>query len=206
MKFIHLMFCVALMSSLCTSNSSAAVVLSIGSETVNADGIATVALDISGLTKGTTALGAYDISVNFNPSVVNFSSVAYGDPGLGDQLDLGFGTFTSTNPGNGTTELIELSFAPASALITSQPTSFTLATLTFNALATGTSSLTLFANALSDQNGATISATLQNGAITVGATPVPLPAPFWLFLSGASAFTVFAKRRRAKALHAETRK
>jgi Cohesin domain len=199
MKLVNWLIFLAVTSWLSTPNASAAVVLSIGSETVNANGIATVGLDISGLTKGTTALSTYDISVNFNSSVVNFASVSYGDPVLGDQLDLeGFGTFTTTTPGNGTTELFELSLDSQSALTTLQPTSFTLATLTFNALATGTTPLTLFVNALGDQNAPplSISATLQNGAITVGATPVPLPAAFWLFLSSAGAFAVFAKRRR----------
>ena len=195
MKLINWIVCLALASWLSVPTASASVVLSIGSETVNAGGIATVGLDISGLTLGTTALGTYDVSVNFNSSVVNFASVSYGDPVLGDQLDLeGFGTLTATTPGNGTTELFELSFDSPSALTTLQPTSFTLATLTFNALATGTSPLNLFVNSLADQNGAAISATLQNGAVTVGATPVPLPAAFWLLLSGCGALSVFTKK------------
>jgi hypothetical protein len=200
MKLTNWLIFLAVASWLSTPNASAAVVLSIGSESVNANGIATVGLDISGLTKGTTALGVYDINVNFNSSVVNFASVSYGDPVLGDQLDLeGVGTITSTIPGNGTTELFELSFDTPSALTTLQPTSFTLATLTFNALAPGASPLTLFIKSLGDQNGDAINATLQNGAITVGATPVPLPAAFWLFLSSGALFA-FGKRVRTQSL------
>jgi hypothetical protein len=75
--------------------------------------------------------------------------------------------FQATAPGVGTTELFELSLDDPSTLLSSQPASFTLATLTFDAVGTGTSALGLSVNALGDQNGNSLSATLQNGSITV---------------------------------------
>jgi hypothetical protein len=149
--------------------------LSIGSDTVSSSGVATVALDISGLGNG-TALGTFDVNVGFNSSVVSFASASYGDPVLGDQLNLeGFGPVSSTIPGSGTTELFELSVDSPSALTSLQATSFTLATLTFDAVGSGTSGLDLSVNALGDQNGLPINATLQNGSITVTGPTMQAP-------------------------------
>jgi len=142
---------------------------------VSSSGVATVALDISGLGNG-TALGTFDVNVGFNSSVVSFASASYGDPVLGDQLNLeGFGPVSSTIPGSGTTELFELSVDSPSALTSLQATSFTLATLTFDAVGSGTSGLDLSVNALGDQNGLPINATLQNGSITVTGPTMQAP-------------------------------
>jgi hypothetical protein len=161
-----------LLGAVAWANSAVAQVdVSIGSETVSAGGVATVSLDVSGLGKG-TALGAFDLNVGFNSSIVSFASASYGDPVSGDQLNLeGFGTYTNTTPGNGTTELTELSFDSSAALLSSQATSFTLATLSFDALTAGSSALTLSVNGLEsgpvDQNGNAVATTFQDGAITV---------------------------------------
>ena len=162
---------IAFAAMIASTATSFAQELSIGSETISASGVATVALDISGLIPGTTALSTFDVNVGFNSSVVNFASAAYGDPILGDQLNFNGLAFQATAPGVGTTELFELSLDDPSTLLSSQPASFTLATLTFDAVGTGTSALGLSVNALGDQNGNSLSATLQNGSITVtGAT------------------------------------
>ncbi|HUE11373.1 MAG TPA: hypothetical protein VMQ54_10570 [Steroidobacteraceae bacterium] len=158
---------IAFAAMIASTATSFAQELSIGSETISASGVATVALDISGLTPGTTALSTFDVNVGFNSSVVNFASAAYGDPILGDQLNFNGLAFQATAPGVGTTELFELSLDDPSTLLSSQPASFTLATLTFDAVGTGTSALGLSVNALGDQNGNSLSATLQNGSITV---------------------------------------
>jgi hypothetical protein len=158
---------IAFAAMIASTATSFAQELSIGSETISASGVATVALDISGLTPGTTALSTFDVNVGFNSSVVNFASAAYGDPILGDQLNFNGLAFQATAPGVGTTELFELSLDDPSTLLSSQPASFTLATLTFDAVGTGTSALGLSVHALGDQNGNSLSATLQNGSITV---------------------------------------
>jgi hypothetical protein len=195
MKTIFLSSLVILGAALASTTASASIVLSLGSETIGPAGTAAVDLNVAGLTPGTTALGTYDINVGFNSSVVIFGSASYGDPVLGDQLDLeGFGAITTTTPGTGSVELFELSLDSTSALTLSQPASFTLATLSFNAQGTGVSPLTLSINALGDQYGNGLVGSTQNGSITVATAPVPLPATMWLLMSGLLGVAAFARK------------
>jgi hypothetical protein len=168
---------VALGASFALTESASAQVLSIGSGTIAPGGTDTVDLNISGLGNG-TALGAYDINVGFNPSVVNFSSAAFGDPSLGDQLNLqGYGTINAINPGNGTVELFELSLDDPGTLIGSQTSSFTLATLTFDGVGVGGSPLALSVNAIGDENGNPLTTSLAGGSITVTSSTTTAAAP-----------------------------
>jgi hypothetical protein len=141
--------------------------ITISSDTVSLGGVATVDLSISGLGSG-TQLGGYDLNVGFNPGIVSFASAAFGDPKLGDQLNLeGFGTFSSATPGTGTVDLAELSFDSAAALQSSQASAFTLVQLRFDTRSVGSSSLDLTVNAVSDAFGNSLNPTLSNGSITV---------------------------------------
>jgi hypothetical protein len=168
---------VALVASFALTESASAQVLSIGSGSIAPGGTDTVDLNISGLGNG-TALGAYDINVGFNPSVVGFSSAAFGDPVLGDQLDpQGFGTINFVNSGNGTVELFELSLDDPGVLISSQASSFTLATLTFDGVGVGSSPLALSVNAIGDENGNPLTTSLSNGSITVTSSTTTTAAP-----------------------------
>jgi hypothetical protein len=157
------------------ASTATAQVLSIGSDTIGPTGIATIDLNISGLTPGLTALGTFDVNIDFNSSVVNFVSATYGDPILGDQLNFNGLALQETTPGVGTTELFQLSLDDPSTLLSSQPASFTIATLTFDAVGTGTSALALSLNALGDQNGNSLNATLQNGSIAVTGATAQVP-------------------------------
>lgn len=141
-----------------------------------------VGIAISRLGAGSApSLGTFDVVVNFDPTILGFNSVAYGDPGLGDQLDLfGFGSFIVTTPGLGFVNLFELSFDFPIDLDTLQAGSFTLATLTFDTLMPGTSPLGLNVNALGDSFGDTLSAEVGSGSVDV----VPEPATIFLFGSG----------------------
>jgi hypothetical protein len=166
----------------------AAPQLDITSAAISQGNTATIDLGISGLGGG-TALGVFDITVDYNPSVVSFGSATFGDPVLGDQLDLeGFGTFQNTTSGAGSAELFELSFDSSAALTSLQSTNFTLAALTFTGVANGTSDLSLSVNALGDQNGDAIPADLGSGSITVGpSASVSEPGPWSLMVAGVTA-------------------
>lgn len=179
---------------------SFAGVVSVGSQTVAQGGFTTVDLGISGLGNG-TALGGFDLNVGFDPSLLSFSSAAFGDPTLGDQLDLeGFGTITDTVAGSGTTELYELSLDSPSALISLQPSSFTLGTLTFVGLRAGKSPLSISFNTLADQNGNSLSAMAADGTITVTPAGAPQldegPAPVGLTLALGCVAVLSARWRR----------
>lgn len=166
--------------------SAQAAVLSVlpSSQTVNSGDTLSVDLRMSDLGDGTSpSIGVFDIDLLFDPLLLSFGSATYGTG-----LDvLGLGSLQIATLGVGSVNLFELSFDTIDDLNTLQPAAFTLATLTFTALADGTSVLTLFVNALGDAEGSSLPATLQNGSVTVGSpppTPVPEPESYALLLAG----------------------
>lgn len=195
-KKIGCLIVVAALASM-TNSAQASVIVSIGSAEMGANETATVDLNISGLGNG-TALGTFDLSIGFDPSILSFQGARFGDPTVGDQLDLeGFGTLTATTPTIGNAELFELSLDSPGALTGGQASSFTLAALTFTGLVPGSSALNLSINALGDQNGSPIGATLDGGSVTV--TPVPIPGALLLLCSGLGALGLSSKPRRKAA-------
>jgi len=146
---------------------------------------ADVEIVISGLGVGSApSLGTFDIDVTFDPTILSFNSETYGDPVLGDQLDLfGFGSLTFTTPGAGFVNLFELSFDFASDLNALQADTFTLATVTFDTLGVGTSPLNFIVNDLGDADGFLLTATEGQGSITA----TPEPASLLLLATGLTA-------------------
>lgn len=157
-----------------------------------------VALEISGLITGAApSLGTFDLNVGFDPAILGFSSALFGDPVLGDQLDvLGLGgNPIAVIPGSGTVNIFELSLDTADDLNSLQTDSFTLATLTFNALSAGTSSLGISVNALGDANGDPLTTDLLiDGSVTVNGGSVPEPAICLLFGLGALSMSRFIRQ------------
>jgi hypothetical protein len=131
------------------------------------------------------SLGTFDINVNFDPTILEFSDVHYEDPILGNQLDLfGLGSSVTTTPGVGVINLFELSRDPPGDLNALQAKAFILAQVTFNALAAGASPLSLTTNALGDASGNPITAVVGGGSIgVVGRSLSALsPAKVWVGL------------------------
>jgi hypothetical protein len=155
-----------------------------------------VALVISGLGVGDApSLSIFDVDISFDSAILAFNDVEFGDPLIGDQLDLlAIGSLTGVNSSLGSVNLFELSFDPATILDTLQADSFTLATLTFDTLVVGTSSLDISVNALGDAIGAPLSADLQSGSIS----PVPEPATILLLASGMAGLGVFSRKSLKK--------
>lgn len=134
-----------------------------------------VALTVSGLGAGTApSVGVFDFDVTYDASILQFNSVSFGDPSVGDQLDLtGFGTITTVDSSvAGVVNHFELSLDSPGDLDSLQAASFTLSVFSFTALAPGVSPLHLVINSLGDALGDPLTASITSGSVTV----VPEPA------------------------------
>jgi hypothetical protein len=119
-----------------TSPKAQAVSLSLepSAQTVVLGNLVDVAVRIADL--DIPALSTFDLDISFDPGILTFSQATFGDPVLGDQLDiLGLGSLTDAIPGVGVVNLFELSFDLPEDLTALQAPSFTLATLTFSTTA-----------------------------------------------------------------------
>jgi hypothetical protein len=148
-----------------------------------------VRLAISGLVDASApSLSTFDLDVAFDATVLALTTVSFGDPVLGDQLDLfGLGTETLVTPGGGTVNLFELSLDTPADLDDLQAGAFILATLTFEAIGEGNSPLALTVNALGDATGGLLEAELAPGSVRVradGGAPVAAPVPALLVVLG----------------------
>jgi hypothetical protein len=155
---------------------------------------------ISGLGNGVApSLGVFNLYIGFDPTILAFDSVTFGDPVLGDQLDLWIlGSDTATTPGVGTVNLYELSFDSVDDLNDYQADIFTLATLTFDTLSLGTSSLDITINSegLGDAYGNPLTADLYSGSINV--VPIPEPATLLLLCTGLAGIGFLTRLPRFK--------
>lgn len=181
---------------------------------VNIGDTAVVDLQVVGVGDHTfPAVGAFDVTVNFNPSVLSFVGATFGGF-LGD-ISLGEATATTTL-GASQVQLFEVSFLEANStscvfcippyLNDLQSSSFVIASLSFQAIAGGSSSLRLSNIILSDENGDELNdPDLLSAVINVrgeGSTAVPEPSTLvllgtcllglllWQYRSGAASVAV----------------
>ena len=173
----------ALAGSLLAVSAQAATV-SLVPESTSIDGALGASVDVAIVVDdlaflNNPSLSTYDITVDFDASILAYDSIAFGDPINGAQLDLGFGSFTDSTPGAGSISLLELSFAQPFQLDTQQLGTFTLATLTFTTAGYGTAALDVANAVLGDSLGDALPVDIVNANISV----VPVPAALWLFLT-----------------------
>jgi hypothetical protein len=176
----------------------AAVLISVTpqSQIVPTGTTAQVQLRISGLGLDVPpSLGAFDLNIAFNPALISFTSLSFGDPGLGDQLDLsGTGSISGFDVVGGLLEFFEISLDPAAVLDSQQANTFVLATLRFQAIAPGSTSLAPTLNSSSDSQGLSLDTVLQNGSINV--VLAPEPGRIGLFSLAGATMALLASRRK----------
>jgi hypothetical protein len=128
-----------------------------------------------------TALGVYDLTVQYNAALFSFGSITFGDPlPSEDQLYLSeFTPIESDSPGTGTIEFSETSLDSPAALDTLQATTFLLATLQFQAIGQGTGTFSFDAPdvILGDAIGNPLSASLGTAQVQVESMGPPSGPP-----------------------------
>lgn len=199
MKKIFRPWLCALALALISNLSQAAIGLGFGTPQQTGSDVS-VDVVISGLGDGIgPSVSSFDLDILFDASYLDYASTSFGDPLLGDQLDV---TAAGGNPtiaettASGVLNLYELSFDDAAALNSLQASSFTLAVVHFSVLQAGSSTLSLSLNALADADGEPLSASLS--PVTVNA--VPLPAAFWLMASGFAMLARFGLTTRNRSV------
>lgn len=143
-----------------------------------------LAITVSGLGGGIApAISTFDLNLQFNPDYLSYDNTVFGDPKLGDQLDvfnLGANLTSATLNAPGILEVFELSFAAPADLNAFQVASYTLAVIDFTVKQQGSSPVSISINALGDAYGNPLSANVSPVTINT----VPLPAAVWLMAGG----------------------
>jgi len=141
------------------------------------------------------SLGAFDVSVAYDPVVFAFSGYSLGaflgDPGSAESLD------ASAGGSGGGVNIAQVSLLGDADLHALQPGGFALATLDFDVLdlAIGATSQLSFAGALlGDTGGGALPVTNSGPATFVGSAEVPNPTTVVLLLGGL--LSLRAARRR----------
>ena len=147
-------------------------------------GSVAIAVEIAGLGNGAPpTLSSFDLDVTFDPSVLSFQSATFGSA-----LGTGFDVFTSAGlDGTSAVNLAEASLLDSATLDASQPGSFTLATLIFQAIVPGVSPLSIADAILADTSsipGGNQIFVDSFGAASVTVAPIPEPSALLVFATG----------------------
>lgn len=197
--FLMLVFCNATVSQAITLSFDPAFQGVLVGNQVDVDVV------ISGLGDGVApSLGVFGLFIGYDPTILYLAAVTFGDPDLGDQLDiLDCGSlYDASDYGLGIKDLFGLSFdryVGGFNLVDYQADSFTLATLTFDTLAVGNSSLDIIdpnpvISLLGDELGDLLTFERGSGDINV----VPEPATLLLLGSGLVGLGYLRKRKTSK--------
>lgn len=185
----------ALLLPLLLAGGTAEASVSLGFNTLSQSANALeIALVVSGLSEASApSLSSYDLDIQFDSAHLAFAGATFGDPLLGNQLDLfdfGANSIAADVTSPGVLNLFELSLDTPEDLNQLQADNFTLATLSFAIVNAGSSQLTIAIHALGDADGNTLAASTAPATIAA----VPLPSALWLMSGGLA--MVFRKTRQ----------
>lgn len=194
---IRLFAAISAVLALCTALPARSTTIEVipSSQSVIVGSTTTADLFVSGLGDGTApSLGTFDLDISYDSSILNFNNATFGT-----QLDIfGLGNVQFVTSGVGTINLFELSFDFANDLDILQASSFLMATLSFDALVSGSSILSVTLNALGDSAGNQLQAGLVAGNIdvqSVGVVPEPSSLPLiWIGMLGVIAATRLSRK------------
>jgi len=181
-RYIRMIICTLLLAGLLICSPAQAITVTVDpvAQDVSLGNQAIVDVIIYGYAPGggvNVAIGAFDFDIDYDPSILGFASLAFGSS-LGNPTTEAITSFFN-NGGAGVLNITEVSLLTHSALYATQgqawpDDSFIAATLTFNALGSGTSPLVIEINAMPNEMGLPFPDYYADpGSINVKAVPEP---------------------------------
>jgi hypothetical protein len=160
--------------------------------TVSVGGGVQVDIVIGDLTDNTApSLGAYDLDVVFDASILQYTNIIWGDQLDQDQLG-SLRLLDDSAVQDGLLNVFEVSYDDIATLDSQQSGEFVLFSLLFTALDAGESLFNIDVLALGDAQGNALTADQVSGA---SVTAVPLPAALPLLMSGLALVAGRIRRR-----------
>ncbi len=188
----------------CSTKQVTAVTLSLDPavQNIKQGNTASLVLNVNGLGNFTPdSLAAFLVEITFDQKILSFDSIVYG-AFLGDPLDL-LETDIITIVGADYVSLDEFSFLFDFELDALQPDKFTLATLSFNGDAVGTSTFGFGFIDLADAafpSSSIVVDTLETASITIESQQQPIPEPTTPLLIISGLLGIAASRYRQQSI------
>lgn len=190
-KSVFQVLIVGMMWVLSSSIGSAATI-TMGDYNVSLGNTVNQEIMISGLgDNAAPSVGAFDIDISYDAAFLQFNNAIFGN-----ELDVfGLGSFQDVFSTSGLVDLLEVSFDDVVDLEAHQTSSFTLATLIFEPLQTGFSTLGV-SGIISDAVGNTLSVNFLSGSVAATSTVPEAPTVFLMALGLLGFFLAHQQKRR----------